>query len=317
MKVQGLGFRIQVCLPVVIAVILAGCGRGPQQAEEAAGSKALSVYVVNYPLKYFAERIGGEWVEVQFPAPADEDPAFWKPSVEVITAYQQADLILLNGAGYAKWVSKVSLPSARMIDTGEALAADRLIELEDHATHIHGPEGVHAHEGWAFTTWLDPELAVEQARAIKDALSQALPDRTLEFSERFAELSKDLMAIDAQYKLIFATDPGRPLVFSHPVYQYFERRYALNGRSVHWEPDAVPSEKMWADLKVLLKEHPAKWMVWEGKPLPETVAALKRLGVDSVTVAPCGSAPDSGDFLVVMQQGIAQLLSAYGSPGKP
>ncbi len=103
MKVQGSDFRLQVCLPVVIAVMLAGCGRAPEQAEETAGSKALSVYVVNYPLKYFAERIGGDLVEVQFPAPADEDPAFWKPAAEVVTAYQQADVILLNGAGYAKW----------------------------------------------------------------------------------------------------------------------------------------------------------------------------------------------------------------------
>ena len=60
----------------------------------------LSVYVVNYPLQYFAERIGGPDVRVVFPAPADGDPAFWKPSPEQIAAYQKADLILLNGASY-------------------------------------------------------------------------------------------------------------------------------------------------------------------------------------------------------------------------
>ena len=62
----------------------------------------LTACVVNYPLQYFAERIGGEHINVVFPAPADVDPAYWMPDTPTITAYQQADLILLNGARYAK-----------------------------------------------------------------------------------------------------------------------------------------------------------------------------------------------------------------------
>ena len=69
-----------------------------------------TVYTVNYPLQYFAERIGAEHVEVAFPAPSGVDPAFWKPDSDILRQYQQADLVLLNGAGYAGWVEKVSLP---------------------------------------------------------------------------------------------------------------------------------------------------------------------------------------------------------------
>ncbi|NJN46252.1 MAG: hypothetical protein HC808_06995 [Candidatus Competibacteraceae bacterium] len=42
----------------------------------AAVAEPLSVYTVNYPLAYFAERIAGEQAEVVFPAPAGRDPAF-------------------------------------------------------------------------------------------------------------------------------------------------------------------------------------------------------------------------------------------------
>ena len=77
---------------------------------DASAGDRLSVYTVNYPLAYFAERIGGDQVEVVFTAPPDVDPAYWVPDQKTITAYQQADLILLNGANYAKWISKVSLP---------------------------------------------------------------------------------------------------------------------------------------------------------------------------------------------------------------
>ena len=78
-------------------------------------SGRLTVYVVNYPLKYFAERIAGDHARVVFPAPAEGDPAYWMPDAKTIGAYQQADLVLLNGANYAKWVKKVSLPRSRMV----------------------------------------------------------------------------------------------------------------------------------------------------------------------------------------------------------
>ena len=61
-------------------------------------------------------------IEVVFPAPADVDPAYWSPGGEIVADYQQADLILLNGAGYAGWVSRASLPRAAKVDTGAAFA---------------------------------------------------------------------------------------------------------------------------------------------------------------------------------------------------
>ena len=112
-------------------------------------SEKLSVYVVNYPLQYFAERIGGEHIKVVFPAPADVDPAFWMPDLKTISDYQKADLILLNGAGYARWVNKVSLPRFRMVNTSIGFK-NQYIEAAEIPTHSHGSEGDHAHAALAF-----------------------------------------------------------------------------------------------------------------------------------------------------------------------
>ena len=87
---------------------------------EGCAGERLNIYVVNYPLKYFAERIAGEHARVVFPAPADVDPVYWMPDAKMISDYQRADLILLNGANYAKWVNKVSLPRFRMVNTSAA-----------------------------------------------------------------------------------------------------------------------------------------------------------------------------------------------------
>ena len=298
------------------ALALAACGGAPEQdtpASAPAAETPLIVAVVNYPLAYLAERIGGPHVEVLFSAPAGEDPAHWSPDPEQVAAYQSADLILLNGADYAKWVAQASLPAAKVVDTGAAYA-DRLIELEETVTHAHGPEGEHAHAGAAFTTWLDPTLALEQARAIAAALVEARPGQEAVFAEGLTSLEADLSTLDTRLETAAGVIGEDPLVFSHPVYQYLERRYELNGRSVHWEPDSEPSDRQWHELESLLTQHPARWMIWEGEPLASVVARLEEHGLTSVVFDPCGNRPDDGDFLSVMGSNVDRLEAAW-SPG--
>ena len=273
-------------------------------------TKKLTVYVVNYPLKYFAERIAGDHAEVVFPAPPDCDPAYWVPDVKTIGAYQKADLILLNGANYAKWVRKVSLPRSRMVDTS-AKFKDRYITAEEALTHSHGAKGAHAHESLAFTTWLDFTLAARQVQAITKALSRKKPNLNDTFQENYKSLEKDLMALDRKLKAIVLKNPTLPLLASHPVYDYLSRRYGLNMKSVHWEPDEVPNDEQWIQLKNILKSYPAKWMIWEGNPIKASVDGLKSLGVASLVFDPCGNKPEKGDFLTVMQKNMENLKGAF------
>jgi hypothetical protein len=94
------------------------------------------------------------------------------------------------------------------------------------------------------------------------------------------------------------------------VYQYFERRYKVNGYAVHWEPDKLPEDGLWVQLKAVLREHPAKIMIWESDPLPETRQRLMKFGIDSVVLQPGGNRPPEGDLLDLLQKGIAALEGA-------
>jgi zinc transport system substrate-binding protein len=296
---------------LIAAATLAGCGEGEPGAVAPAARKGdrLSVFVVNYPLQYFAEQIGGDRVAVVFPAPPDQDPAYWSPDPGTVAAYQAADLILLNGAGYASWVQRSSLSRARLVDTSAGFP-EQLIPLEENVTHSHGPEGDHTHRGTAFTTWLDPGLAILQAKAVRDAFAKARPDREAIFQQGFSTLEADLRELDRRLTVAAEAIGDAPLLFSHPVYQYLIRRYGWNARSVHWEPEQPPSETMWRELEELLATHPARWMVWEGEPNDSTVKRLETMGLVSVVYAPCSSVPGEGDFLAVMRANLVGLERA-------
>lgn len=273
-------------------------------------AEKLVIYTVNYPLQYFAERIGGRHVEVHFPAPADVDPAFWIPDAETIGQYQKADLILLNGANYAKWIKKASLPRMRMVNTSREFA-DQYISIEQSMTHSHGPGGEHSHAGMAFTTWLDFRQASLQAKAIMRALVRLRPEHEKEFAKNTESLQQELITLENELVAIIAKNPNKALLASHPVYQYLARRYELNLKSYMWEPDVYPKPGEWQSFSVELQASPAKWMLWEAQPIVTISQQLASMGVSVVVYEPCMNKPGQGDFMSVMKQNIKNLAVAF------
>ena len=197
-----------------------------------------------------------------------------------------------------------------MVNTSAAFK-DRYIETAEMLTHSHGAEGEHGHEALAFTTWIGFSLAAEQTKAIAKALSRKKPALRDTFQSNYEELARELLKLDRDIKEIVSKDQSRPLVVSHPVYDYFARGYGLNIRSVHWEPDEIPTTEQMVELHTILKDHPAKWMIWEGEPINESVERLKAIGLQSVVFDPGGNAPDQGDFMSMMQQNVQNLREVF------
>jgi len=278
----------------------------PAWAGTSTDSPRLKIVASNYPLAYFAERVGGARVIVDLPVPAGEDPSFWKPGAQAVGGMQKAELVLLNGADYEKWLPRVSLSKFKLADTSAAFK-DGFIRIENAVTHSHGPAGSHSHDGLANTTWLDFAQAQKQAEAVAQAMIRKRPELKTVFLDNLNPLQAQLAELDSQLKA--AAKPA-PLLGSHPVYQYLARRYGLNLKSVHWEPNEMPAPAEWEALGKLLAGHPAKTMLWESRPNADIAAKLKAVGVDSLVFDPCANRPESGGFIDVMKQNLENLRAA-------
>ncbi len=268
-----------------------------------------TVAVVNYPLQYFTKRIAGDRIDILFPVPREEDPAFWKPQDKDIVNYQKADLILLNGADYEKWLPTAALPLTKQVVTSQVFM-DRYVTNGEVITHSHGPQGMHSHGLIDFNTWMDPQQAALQAQSVRDELVRLLPGSVQEFDANLRALQKDLADLDVTLAAVSLRFGKEPLLASHPVYQYTARRYGWNLRSVHWEPDEMPTEGEWQKLAELHQKHPAKLMIWEEAPLPAVAERLRKMGIEPVPFETCASAPASGDYLSAMKDNAKRLDAA-------
>lgn len=289
---------------ILLLLFVLSCTSKKEQTAESNSIKPM-IAVVNYPLYYFAKTIGGDHVTVYLPS-IGGDPSYWKPDSKQVNNFQNADLILVNGAGYAKWVDKVSLPSSKIVNTSIAFK-DQWIEVQEGVAHSHGAEGEHVHYGIAFTTWLNFDFASKQAESVFNAINSLLPKHSEELSKNFEKLKRDLSDLDSKMKQIAVAIGERQVIASHPVYQYMEEGYNIKIYSEHWEPDEMPSEEQWEAFKKTIKDHNASVTIWEDKPLEKIVTKLDELNVSGVVFSPCANAPESGDFMTVMHENLNLL----------
>ncbi|MEM7386127.1 MAG: zinc ABC transporter substrate-binding protein [Verrucomicrobiota bacterium] len=311
-------------LPVLFFLLLlpCSCDRGPEISGKAAQvtEEPGKIYTTFYPTQYFTNRLVGNQVEVVCPVPADEDAIFWMPGREALAAYQAADLIVLNGAGFAKWVEKASLPPSRVVDTAAGFS-DRFLRYENAIKHQHGPGGEHSHEGLDGHTWVDPLLAILQAEAIAGALKERWPDRAGEWLEGFAALEKDLRELDRRLTAFSKAWGQRPLLASHPAYNYLVQRYGWNLLNLDLDPETVPDGDVLHEIEHELEDHQARVLIWEGEPLPEVAERLEqKFGLINVVFSPVEllgeDERNSGEDYLTLMQGNLDRLEALLAPDR-
>jgi zinc transport system substrate-binding protein len=293
-------------LPIASLAAILMLASAPAQAQDRP-----TVVAVNYALAYFAERLGGDDIEVTFPVPDGVDPAYWRPGIADISSIQAADLIVLNGAGFATWITKASLPRARIVDTSRGFE-ERFIATET-VTHSHGADGEHSHTGAASFTWLDQDQAILQAGAIADALAQRglVEPETVE--ARLSALAEDLAALDAAAERLRALAKGTVLIATHPRYQYFARAYGLDIRSLEWEAGAAPGADQLAELQARVEASGAQILLWEAEPPMAARDAIRDLGLADVVFPTLATAPAGSDYVKRLQAAIDELASVLAA----
>jgi zinc transport system substrate-binding protein len=334
-------------LIAIAGAALPGCEEQPRGATDQSSSATINeVLTTFYPTTYFAERIAGGLVPVRTALPEGEDPIFWQPGADEMVQYQNARLVITNGAEFEKWVASAALPRARTV---ASLSQEDLestggpITMES-TTHSHGPGGEHTHEGLDGHTWVSPSIAIVQATNIAEAMKVAWPDHAEAFDANLATLVEDLEMLRDSLNDLTALVQGYRLLASHPAYNYLARDLGWDVNNLDLDPesedtqaaveavhDALHAEEDHhhdhehgddhdgaahddgeADHEHTHGDKPVI-LLWEGEPTNAIRTALTdELGVTSILFTPAEGTPEDGDYMDAMRANIDRLREAVG-----
>jgi len=247
--------RSVIVVPILALACTGGAGGG-----QAGAASVPTVKATSYPVWYAAKRIGAPRMKPEIVLPAGEDAATWQPSGDVVASLGEADLILINGAGFEGWVRTATLPTAKVVDSAKGVD---LVEIEG-PTHSHGKAGEHSHTGVDPHIWADPERFLQQARNVHDALVKADPAGQMVYDGQLGAVERNATDLVAELDPVLAQLKERSVVANHPTFTYWGKRGGFDIPVVDMDPAVMIPEETLAKLR---ETYPAGTLIlWESRP---------------------------------------------------
>ncbi len=204
---------------------------------EAAGPR---VFVSIAPQRYLVQRIGADQVEASVLVPAGADAHTFEPKPKQMSELSRAAVYFAVGIEFEKvWLPRISAtnPGLLVVHTEEGVER---IPMQSH-THARvsrfaNPSGLqgrdHREEAPVAGerdphVWLSPPLVKIQAGHIRDALVRVDPANRARYDEGFRGLLREIDALDAELKALFAGKKGARFMVMHPSWGYFAQAYGL------------------------------------------------------------------------------------------
>jgi zinc transport system substrate-binding protein len=305
----------------VIGVVVVGAlGYYLVNIQPSAPSDKLQVVTSFYPLYFLAREIGGGAADIRNITPAGAEPHAYEPTPRDMIAIENADLLVINGAGFEPWgdavLGGINRERTRVVVAGEGLAtlttaAHEEEGEEEGAGHEEAGEVVDPH------VWLSPRLAQTIAERIRDGYIAADPAGEPRYRANADAVMGRLAELDAAFARDLQNCARREIITSHAAFGYIARDYGLEQVAISGlSPEEEPSPKQLADIAKFARDNNVKHIFFEtlvSPKLSETIAT--EVGARTLVLNPLegltNADTESGkDYFSEMRQNLASLKTA-------
>ncbi len=273
---------IKIIASLSFVLLLAACGTpaGLEQVEEKQIDESkVQVYTTAYPLTYFTEQIGAEYVEVRSIYPAGANEHTFEPTQQDMIQLAKADLMFYIGLGLEGFIGKaqdtLKKEQVTFVATADAISDEELVAAtsphEDEHTDEHSEEEAteeghddHAHGETDPHVWMSPVLSQKLAESIKDSLVEQDPDHTEDFESNYAALITELEKLDQSFAALADRVEKKTFFVSHAAFGYIAEPYGFEQIAIAGlNSQDEPSQKELTEIVDLAKQENIQYIVFE------------------------------------------------------
>ena len=223
----------------------------------------VSVMTTIFPLKEFAQAVGGERVKVDQLLPPGAEVHTWEPRPSDIVKLFRADVFIYIGAEMEPWVrgilKTIENPKLAVIEASQGLSlmkADQTEALGEE--HHHGQES--KHNGFDPHIWLNFDYDQKIVDKITEALSKKDPEGILYYQKNAEAYKVKLRKIDLRYRKELGKCNSKEIIIGgHSAFAYLAKKYGLKQISLYGiSPNAEPTPKKMAEVITVARHYQAK-----------------------------------------------------------
>lgn len=321
--------------------LLAACNADQTETgtnESQQNEDTLSVYTTVYPLQYFTERIGGEFVDVSSIYPAGANEHSFEPTQKDMMALADADLFFYIGLGLEGFVENAQKTLAneevKLVATAANVTEDQLhistghthAEHEDHDDHgheeghSHGHDEEHAHEEHDAHVWLSPVISQELALTIKEELAAALPEHEAIFNSNYEQLVTELASLHSDFEAMADSTTKKTFFVSHAAFGYIAGHYGFNQVPVAGlNSQSEPSQKELTAIVDLAKKEDIQYIFFEQNVSSKLTEIIQKevnaetLTLHNLSVLTKEDIQNNEDYFTLMRKNIDVLKQALSN----
>ena len=265
--------------------------------EKAEGKSKLVAIASFYPLYEFTKEIGGDKVDVSLLVPQGVEPHDWEPTIKDIQKIHQADLIIINGNGFERWVDKIDSSKVSIINSGSSFGGSNSNEPS---------------RTFDFHYWLNPISAKLQIDDIAEGLIEADPENKIYYKN--TKNAYDLKLDALHYKIKAELDGcKKDFIVFHDAFSYFAQEYDLNQHTVIQSnvPHSEPTSKKLENILELAKTLEIDIIFSEeGVDSRTSQVIANELGGRVLVLSPLEVVEDGSSYIEKMEENLSNLKEA-------
>ena len=324
------------------ALALSACSSAASSGDSSSKDGSLTVMASFYPLKYLAEKVGGEHVSVTSLTPDGAEPHDLELSPKMVDSLSSADAVIYL-AGFQSAVDEaieqqapktvIDVSSAAELveagsdanhpaeeeeatdetQSGETEAHDHDHEGHDHEGHDHAGHDHHHDMSADPHFWLDPIRMAKAATLVGDKLAEADSAHADTYKANAKALAEELTTLGDTLVTKTSKCQVKTFVTAHTAFGYLADRTGLTQVGISGlDPESSPSPARLAEIAQIAKEQGMTTIFTEALIDPKVAQTLADdLGITTAVLDPIESQTDaSKDYAATMNSNIDALTKA-------
>lgn len=340
---------VRFILYMLIFGLLVACGNDGESKSDSdtatteVETETVQIYTTLYPLEYFTKEIGGSNVEVTSILPAGADPHTYEPTSKTMVDIATADLFIYNGANLEAYAEKIQNAlideDVKMVAASEGLdlldyahdheAHNETESVEEHAHEDEDEEHGHEEDDEAHEeddhnhgdidphVWLDPILAQEVAKNIKNELVALIPEQEATFEANYQDLISRLDNLDHEFHETIESYQQNKILVTHAAYGYWEKAYGIEQIAISGLTSSdEPSQKELETVIEAIKENDIKYLLFEQNVTPKLATVIqgetgvKSLELHNLSILTEEDIENNNNYFTLMERNLTALETA-------